>query len=241
VNGCPPHFSQGTTIMHDLLPFSHRPLHREPDDPSGQGSGGDPARPLDGTTLFVLGSDRRGAPPYRLWAVDLGGTGIFIDTAPGLTTRLERDTFGPAIIVIDDSDLSLDAAADIATEVRLLRPDVPVILAIDPDDADFDPDPDQPGFAVECRPITLASLAKAIDIARLVTRFDRSSQPYGLARRGTPPDLRGAVPHPTPRSPARAPLWRSSALFGLSLLLALLILWTLVPTIVAGLLPPGRN
>jgi hypothetical protein len=148
------------------------PLHRD---------SGDSVRVLRDTILLILGPDRGQSAPYRQWASQLGGMGLYIEGEFGLIDWLERNTFVRSIVLIDDPRLPPRLAADIAAEVRVLRPDVPVILALDEGDDDeaeaFEPDAGWPSFAVEHRPFALTSFLKAIEVARLMSVFDRDNQP----------------------------------------------------------------
>lgn len=138
--------------------------------------------PLRDTTLLVLGPDHGAGTPYRLWAADLGGIGLHIEGEFGLIDWLERNTFVKAMVLIDDPRRDAQSAAALAAEIRLLRPDVPVILAANPDDEDaIEPDAGWPSFAVDYRPFALTTFVRSVEIARLMAGFDRETRPRTIA------------------------------------------------------------
>ncbi len=142
----------------------------------------DDNRPLQDTTLLVLGPDLGVGTPYRLWATNLGGIGLHIDGEFGLIDWLERHTFVKAMVLIDDPRRDAQSAAALAAEIRLLRPDVPVILAADPEDEDTIEHADGwPSFAVDYRPFALTTFIRSVEIASLMARFDRETQPRTIA------------------------------------------------------------
>jgi hypothetical protein len=147
--------------------------------------------PLQNTILLILGPDRGFATPYRLWAAELGGIGLHIDGEFGLIDWLERNTFVQALVLVDDDRMDAQTAADIAAEIRALRPDVPVILALAPADDGIEPQADWPSFAIEHRPFALSGFVKAVEIARLMAAYDRNSQP-----RHTPNLAAQVMPNP---------------------------------------------
>lgn len=192
----------------------------------------DRAQPLRDTTLLILGPDNGAATPYRLWAAELGGIGLHIDGEFGLIDWLERHTFVKAMVLIDDPRRDAQSAAALAAEIRLLRPDVPVILAADPDEEDtIEHATGWPSFALEYRPFALTSFIRAIEIARLMARFDRDTQPRTIA------SLRGHAVTPSVAQPAlddyigpRTGWWIVPVLF-IGLVTWGMLLYVLIPSL----------
>ncbi len=142
----------------------------------------DRAMPLRDTTLLILGPDNGADTPYRLWAAELGGIGLHIDGEFGLIDWLERNTFVKAMVLIDEPRRDAQSCAALAAEIRLLRPDVPVILAADPAEEDtIEHAAGWPSFALDYRPFAMTTFVRAIEISRLMARFDRETQPRTIA------------------------------------------------------------
>jgi hypothetical protein len=121
----------------------------------------DPARPLDRTTLLLLGTD---APDHRADLRALGAIPLHVGSVATLFDWLAAHRAAQAAVLIDDPRLSPQQAHEIATTLRRRFPDVAVALLTDP--AIPLPDPAPSGCAVHHRPLTPAALATTMTAAR---------------------------------------------------------------------------
>lgn len=149
---------------------------------------------LAGVTVLIVTGMTEEASQYRIWIEQLDGIALQVKKEDALIDWLEHNIARKALVLIDDARLHNSWASELATEVRLLRSDVPVIVvADDPHDTDDDDEINDTDselrdsgrsvtYAVEYRQVTFTSLMRSVEIAKLVAQFDRENQKRTIIR-----------------------------------------------------------